>query len=57
MLTEDELEQVTGWNLEQRQAFQEEARALQAAAAAGRHGGNGPEAEPGGDEEEVEADG
>lgn len=54
MLTEDELEQVTGWNLEQRQAFQEEARALQAAAAAGRHGGNGPEAEP---EEEAGADG
>lgn len=53
MLTEDELETITGWNLEQRQDFQEEAEALQAATAAGRHGGNGPEVDP----EEVGEDG
>ena len=44
-VTEDELEIVTGWNLEQRQALQEEAAALEEAVSIGRHGGEGPEAE------------
>ena len=44
-MTEDELEQVTGWNLEERQRLMEEAQALMQAVREGRHGGNGPEVE------------